>query len=463
MLHQALDELRRTLQNTQVDEDIVAGLHATKTQYRCIVHGDTDAFISINKQGNLAWKWLTEWEGTQTVGLMIAGNIGRPGGSCVEPHRHVRGKIFFKTKPKAKTQEESALSCLFEMHNGQYKHDLIQFLSAASEKYRLPPAKGTEADFLVTDANGKKVDARDAGAELYSREYGTSLWAHNRPQIYVSFVAGPNANGKPGDVHKPRRSEELDSMYRTLSITAMQSYEFFEAMVRAAVKASLYSMLETKGVKRAIIAPVSCGLYAGEYEDAICSEYPLLCLRVLRELYTECKTSFDEVMIPEVMDHTEWVVNEGTACDFIDFPSAVFLLYYRQNTFLLLEQFGELIDNPDVWIWWAFPTEHGDAEECGLFSLNGGTTSVTVQTAPQLLRLVDENESISSHWPAFMLLLITALPTKGGAKAVFKDKSHQTRIRNFVTFWTSVLKKMRLLESDHWLSNALRELNNAFS
>lgn len=313
-----------------------------------IYKGNSDDFINkanYEKYKNqilpnsIAWKWLTSAD--KKVGVMIAGNLGRPGGACVSYSGNKDGKgakfaggmtFTWTDHYNATTQEESTLSCLGLFYDN--RHQLQNKLFARSREYGMRPPTGKDTDYEVKiDANGSaeegwttypgimKVNVfteeivgirpSQKCKNIYEREYGFNLKAPDlkvqRPtrDCYLSFVAGPNASKEPfkyRDVGPYARGVggcnlyKLATVPRTRSLAAMD-YDIFQKYIRQAIAGSLYAM-SRNGVKRAIIAPISTGLYAGNHKSEIIKEGVFFNIAVDAVIYLEKKgVTFEEILI----------------------------------------------------------------------------------------------------------------------------------------------------------------------
>ena len=89
---------------------------------------------------------------------------------------------------------------------------------------------------------------------------------HERYRATLVFVSGPNRAAK---------GHLTGSTIRTLNTRAVHEYDFFRSCVRAAVRAGLDAMIQAR-VNVALVARVSCGLYAGKLtcEDRFCCPGP---------------------------------------------------------------------------------------------------------------------------------------------------------------------------------------------
>ncbi|KAJ1463875.1 hypothetical protein T484DRAFT_1758513 [Baffinella frigidus] len=162
------------------------------------------------------------------VGVMIASNMGRPGGSCYRPITNSYAQ--FIPIPAAPTQEESVLS--FIQMRARDKTSILNGLNEL-QLYAMSYPIGDDSDFNVArtpsqikaSSNGEpnfNVNTSDNAAD-YAREFGFDVTVdgiatrksrsscHN---IYLSFVAGPNASDPvPGAIDRglslqPRKNKD---------------------------------------------------------------------------------------------------------------------------------------------------------------------------------------------------------------------------------------------------------------
>jgi hypothetical protein len=118
------------------------------------------------------------------------------------------------------------------------------------------------------------------------------------------FVAGPNATS---DEHKKSRKSkaknaknakkhvDYGSMPATLNKKATTNYDFFKECVQASVRAGLMAMAE-ENVTHALVARVSCGVYAGIHRKRIHSEFRDLVQHIVDSLNFQ----FEQVTIVTV-------------------------------------------------------------------------------------------------------------------------------------------------------------------
>ena len=301
-----------------------------------------DIFIKQGNDPNFSpiGKALFEKSGPKNaIGLMIAGNFGRPGGATID---YESGR--FLPKPKVKTQEESLLTFLAWEGMGRYENPTQTIQDQLSGKVsdgflkswmRYPNNDPT--DFLVW--NGKEmnpewptkgyVDIRYASSDLYEREHGFFLkraqqTAHS--SVYLSFVAGPNCGPNERgeafpDWTKPVRSRQakfkdrakttrlLDTTYRTIAFSARSTHDAsmkrnspglleFKAGVQSALYGSLIGCAKA-GCKRVIVAGVSKGIYAGPYQEWIDRCYFGWFMQALRRFESESRcTPFTQIFVP---------------------------------------------------------------------------------------------------------------------------------------------------------------------
>ena len=107
------------------------------------------------------------------------------------------------------------------------------------------------------------------------------------------FVAGPNAGN---------RGTAQGSMSRTCSLEAERKYryDFFEDGLKEALRTGLDAMV-AEGVDVALLAKISCGIYAGPHKRTINNDFRRVVDEVLGETVCGSHTRgeyFERVIIP---------------------------------------------------------------------------------------------------------------------------------------------------------------------
>ena len=260
----------------------------------CIINAaDNNNFLNDSANG-LPKEWVLDKKGA--VAVMLCGNLMRPGGACMV---WKNGKWQFVLKPSATTQEEAVLSWLASLGKPYDKQIIKGLTNRETLKHMALPPVGDDTDFKVMSPTGL-VDVQEAEEGLYEQVlYSFFVGRKNGSGVYLVAVAGPNAK-HPGDSWpdpRPPKKRKLDTVYRTASYVAIHNYNVFRACVANAVKAFLVATHQ-RGVKRAIISPVSCGLYSGCHQPMIQKQFHEICLKVLDELEKQ-KVYFDMVVIPK--------------------------------------------------------------------------------------------------------------------------------------------------------------------
>jgi len=209
------------------------------------------------------------------IGVMIAGNSGRPGGACGLFDGNDKCGVH-KVREGHKTQEEDILSNWF-MTTKNNAHVGYEELYAATicGQWGMREPLGSGVDTLqgVDYTAAMPRDYADAwvvnGAELSVKQLGDTIrydYAKSFPCTLV-FAAGPNA--KP-----PGWSRPDSTMRRTFNSRAHADYADFLSSVTWAVYTSLVA-LARDGCQVAMVARLSCGLYSRpNHEEAINRDFP---------------------------------------------------------------------------------------------------------------------------------------------------------------------------------------------
>ena len=119
-----------------------------ETKYLPLYSNNSEEFILVGKRG-MAVNWLKR-DDIGKCGVMVAGNFGRPGGSCIdrngrwEDHRH------------SDTQEESVLS-FFANDNETIRTQIVKTLTEGTigNRYRMVLPTGDQRDFMVCDGTNE--------------------------------------------------------------------------------------------------------------------------------------------------------------------------------------------------------------------------------------------------------------------------------------------------------------------
>jgi hypothetical protein len=273
---------------------------------------DSTQFINVRnskKTHPLGIQWILEGP----VAVMVASNLGRPGGKCSQTMYNCnlkREQFVYEHHPDATTQEESILSFVHENtpHNSSEFEDQLSSLSCI---YGMKsPTGNPQSDFDVRNGNGSCFNVRtseDPGD--YAREFGHDItilspYSHTTHKIYMSYIAGPNAKGCPKTgwgarlpITKEHGIKKLDTVFRTISRPACEKNSTFKTMLLAAIVSSLKSMAE-QGHKRVIMAAPSSGLYAGKWGPRIQKEYHGMCMIALKTMHSSNGYTFNEVLVP---------------------------------------------------------------------------------------------------------------------------------------------------------------------
>jgi hypothetical protein len=220
------------------------------------------------------------------IGLMIAGNNGRPGGSVgkgLESIPIVNNNIVNDgVSGILNTQEESVVSAWLDAVAGSEHEERSRvFRSTICGMWGQVEAG---SDMTIQGVNYmKSEDAKDYKRAWVVRD--AHLEYEGECTATLVFVAGPNANENAG-----RTAGGSTKM--TFSQKANESYDFFIECVKQSVLAGLIAMRE-ENVTHALVACVSCGLYAGKHEGTIKQRFKDL----VDKLVYDMQHNFTEVTI----------------------------------------------------------------------------------------------------------------------------------------------------------------------
>ena len=208
------------------------------------------------------------------IGIMIAGNSGRPGGYCG------RDGHVDNIKATYSTQEEDMISnwMITECGGGQKKHQKCMddlYKTTINKKWGLTQPNGASTKtFQGIDYTSKSLKPwqyGDAwvvkGARLsLKRVSGKKKWYDTKRTFPADlfFVSGPNAD------KKSLKKGTSSSMKRTFNSIAADAnhWNYFRSSLKAAMRGGLEAMRKN-GIKFAYVALISAGIYAGVHSKRI--------------------------------------------------------------------------------------------------------------------------------------------------------------------------------------------------
>ena len=283
--------------------DSLSGRRAVHFSYR-EVPPDYTGLVSLASPSSC--EVVVEPTGTSTIGCriardqpssriatMVAGNSGRPGGAVGVPG----GVDAAAIHAHHRTQEEDLVSnwLLTESAGGGDEAMGALFQATCGGQWGMCEPEGhtyrtvQHVDYVRGGGDGRDTSlARmfaDAwvvpgctlsatttsvlGGRRFDREAGTY-------ETTLVFAAGPNAHAAS------QKAQPSSTMRRTYCAAARDSYPFFREGVKWALRASLDAAAR-QGCTVALLAAVSCGLYAGPHKERIGAALP----KIVDELLVE--------------------------------------------------------------------------------------------------------------------------------------------------------------------------------
>jgi hypothetical protein len=228
------------------------------------------------------------------IGLMVAANSGRPGGAVGligvtdrVNHEEIRADH--------KTQEEDIMSAWLsgECSSEPERNDLFRDTiggHAIGGLWGLRQAGSTDRETIqgidyreLADPRGY-ADAYVVRDAVLCGKSPSGFVPSNTVTASLVFVGGPNAGARKGPT---------SSTTRTLNPNAIADYSFFRDSVKAAVRAGLDAMIQEK-LTIALVARISCGIYAGPHRDLVNEQF----LEIVNELLRETLSSPSNVESP---------------------------------------------------------------------------------------------------------------------------------------------------------------------
>jgi len=239
--------------------------------------------------------------GCGRIGTMIAANSGRPAGACGQRGQIVPGQIH----PHHTTQEEDIVSCWLTAQGGRTRADQNRlYCETIDQKWGLIELNSTSRRTLQGVDYGSATHPESFAdawvvpdAMLCAKVQHPARFDTERtfPSALV-FSAGPNAGC---------RKSAKGSTARTVCNLALRDYSFFRACVKEAIRTGLDAMVRVN-CDVALIARVSCGIYAGPHRKRIGTEFVAICDELLNEKVrpgSELRRGhyFGSVIIPDLL------------------------------------------------------------------------------------------------------------------------------------------------------------------
>lgn len=241
------------------------------------------------------------------IGLVVAANSGRPGGSC-----GLRGRVG-DIHPYYRTQEEDVVSSWMVAEAGEceFARDLL-FNETINQKWGMQDLNSRDhwtyqnVNYVATTNPHDYADAWVVrGASVCAKCVVPEMKfdVSRRAPCSLIFVSGPNARRRYGHCH--------GSMARTRNQLAMQptqeGYRFFRTAVKHALRSALDCMI-SEGITIALMAQVSGGCYAGPHQPRIQRDYAKLMGELLSEPVVEgCDATraqyFKFVILPRLVSY----------------------------------------------------------------------------------------------------------------------------------------------------------------
>jgi len=270
--------------------------------------GDLFEFISaVGGASTVAYDLRSEGR----LGIMVAANSGRPGGSVGVPGGIDASQVHCGHR----TQEESLVANF--LHSTAPNDAQMQeatFNSMIGGKWGLPdmsvvvvkPGGGgggigsgrgivgrgggrRAADRYTTLQRYDYVNTTDPSAFAHPAHVVEKAWMSplspdgrrfsddKRFEADLVFVAGPNASDAGGPNGSMQRTANRLAQSRT-----REGHQFFREGQRHALRAGLDAMID-KGVDAALVARLSCGIYAGPWRDRVDADFEAVLSEVLSE------------------------------------------------------------------------------------------------------------------------------------------------------------------------------------
>ena len=244
----------------------------------------------------------------KSVAIMVAANSGRPAGALGDRGQLAREKLHAGHK----TQEEDVCSgWLIAEEADITKRDQL-YRDTINQRWGMREVSSVDTDTIqgvnymdatTADAYGDAWVVRRAvlcAKTLQNSAQGKKLMfdTTQRYRCTLVFIGGPNAGG---------RRRKQGSMARTWNQRSSENYPFFRECIKAALRTGLDSMLH-ESIDFALVARISCGVYAGKHRRRINTEFEHIVNELLVEKVPTTGVArgryFARVVVPDTLKTT---------------------------------------------------------------------------------------------------------------------------------------------------------------
>lgn len=204
------------------------------------------------------------------VGVVVAGNHGLPLGGLADSNG--LKKTVTPEKLQLTTQEETITANCILTTCGENRRQQDQWVANTVHgrwglKQPVYNSQDTMTlqgiDYTQSKNPDDYADAWVVSDASLSAVTGQQLVPGTRVKADLIFSAGPNANKNSGD--------SKGSMKRTLNRASLGNFPHFRECVKCTVRAALDGAANAKNT-HVLLAPISCGVYAGEHKDKMTDE-----------------------------------------------------------------------------------------------------------------------------------------------------------------------------------------------
>lgn len=246
-----------------------------------------------------------------SIGIMVAGNSGRPGG-------HIGGwsndntvaNNFVKNSPEGLNgwkggQEEDIMRTWLLSYTSDQRQEQFNNIGGkwgldnkennnTIQKFEYVnseiPEIYSKPDIVVKDVKITPWETPPKKGQPGSLDKSRTFDAN------LVFVAGPNAS-------TPIQNKSEGSTARTANIKAKTEYNFFKEGIKVALKTA-FDKLNENDIKIAIVAGISTGIYAGKHKDKISKDF----IRLVQDVLEQNKSTykFDYVVLPIYKSKNEY-------------------------------------------------------------------------------------------------------------------------------------------------------------
>jgi len=216
------------------------------------------------------------------IGVVVAANHGLPLGGLTDSTGQKLKETITTDKLKLKTQEETVTanwmitSCGtdYEQQNKQANDTVFRKWGLKEEIHANTDTETIQGiDYTTSIEPHDYSDCWIVEDACLTAVSDYQLLEGSESKVNLIFSAGPNAKIS---------SDPTGSMQRTANILSFTNYQHFKECIKSALRGSLDAAAKTN-ISHVLLAPISCGIYAGTHKTQIRNDFNEIIKEILDE------------------------------------------------------------------------------------------------------------------------------------------------------------------------------------